>query len=158
MAKRFKSVQSLANYITNASKGGMLNNRALERELAKRMSKAVEDYVYAVYTPESYVRRKKDGGLSDERNMQITNISIENNKLVVRFENLTKGNDNLDDTTIADLIEGGEGTNDKHWAALGEWSKPRPFVAPLQQQINANPQVLLKAIKQDLMSKGFRFK
>ena len=158
MAKRFKSVQSLANHITNASKGGMLNNRALERELAKRMSRAVEEHVYAVYEPKAYVRRKKDGGLSDERNMQITNIGIENNKLVVHFENLTKGNDNLKDTTTADLIEGGEGTNGKQWASTGEWSKPRPFVAPLQQQLNANPQVLLKAIKQDLMSKGFRFK
>lgn len=156
--KRFTDVQSLLNYVTKSSQGALLNNKSLERELAAQMSKAVVEYVYSVYQPKEYERRANAGGLSDMRNMMITNIQIKNGKLHVMFENLTKGNDNLNGEYTSDLIEGGEGTNGKHWSRSGEWMNPRPFVANMKNNLKANPDVLMKALKQDLMSKGFRFK
>src|SRR5690606_37531924 len=118
--------------------------------------KAVEEVVYAAYSPESYERREDNGGLSDPRNMQITEVFVEGNGVKLTFENLTKGNDSLQGEYTADLIEYGEGFAGKHWNSVGEWSKPRKFAEETAIRLRSNPTQLLNALKSELSKRGFQ--
>lgn len=155
---QFKDLDSLLAYVSSTAAGILQGENNTEKVLRDEMREAVIDYVYSAYNPKSYVRREDDDGLSDVRNMNITFVENRGNKVFVTFENMTKGNDNLQGKTTSDLIEYGDGKNGKHWTYKGEWSNPRPFVAPMKAKLQSNPSKLQAALKKDLQSKRFKFK
>lgn len=131
----------------------------IERVVAEEISQAVVDVVYAAYTPEQYDRRMDDGGLSDTRNIFITDFGIKDGKVFVTFENLTEGEDNLQGQFTGDLIEFGDGYGNKYWNNPdGTWSDPRPFMEEAAKRLNDNPQELVDAMKKGLAERGFKFK
>lgn len=155
---KFKSIDALYEYAQNNIADLLLDSH-FEDELSSMMTKAVEDYVYAAYSPTSYNRRDINGGLADPENSMITGINVDNGKIHIIFENLTQGNDNLSGEYIGDLIEFGEGYKDKHWDnPNGQWAKPRPFVENMISDIQDNPTYLINALKKDLLGRGFKVK
>lgn len=155
--KTFENLSEIQKYLEQNTQEVLRNSMQLESYLAQKMSEAVIEHVYNVYDPKSYDRRGSDRlGLADMRNMSITDVSIQNGRVKVTFENLTMGNDGLSQEYTGDLIEFGEGYNGKHWGQTGEWSKPRPFSAKMAEEIIANPGTLIRMIELELKNAGFK--
>lgn len=152
---KFTTLDGIEKYLQKNIYEILFKSGEIERIMAEEMSQAVVDVVYAAYDPESYERRGDDGGLSDIRNMQITEVYLEGNDIKLSFENLTKGNDSLRGDYLGDLIEFGEGYAGKHWNSIGEWSSPRGFAEETANRLRSNPTQLLNALRKALMSKGF---
>lgn len=153
---KFTNLNDLEKYLQKNIYDLLFKSGEIERIMAEEMSQAVLDVVYSSYEPESYERRGDDNGLSDVRNMQITNVIVEGNAIKMEFENLTKGNDNLKGEYTADLIEYGEGFQGKHWNnAHGAWAQPRPFAEETANRLRSNPTQLLNALKSELSRRGF---
>lgn len=129
----------------------------IESILALEMSQAVYDAVYDAYEPEVYVNRRDRGeaGLSDVRNMEITNITLEGNSLRLVFENLTVGEDNHRGEYIGELIEYGDGHRGMRWRVKGEWSNPRPFSALATERLK-NSSDLVNALKRGFKELGIK--
>lgn len=128
----------------------------IESILALEMSQAVYDAVYDAYEPEVYQRRESHGGLSDIRNMEITNITLEGNSLRLVFENLTPGADSYSHTFVGELIEYGEGYKGMRWQnPYGEWAEPRPFSALATERLR-NGGDLVNALKRGFKELGIK--
>jgi len=167
---QFTSLEHLQRYLeSNASK--ILNNTGIEDVLADFMSDAVKEVVYENYTPSQYIRREDDGGLSDVRNMHITNVEVKGGKVSILFENLTTGqtsflpiyNHNLDSLHgkfISETIEKGIKDNWYRPDVTDDYgrrpSDPRPFVEETIDMIRRNPQPLIEAIKRAYKKAGFQ--
>lgn len=126
---------------------------SIERILAEAMSQAVVDVVYAAYTPEQYDRRMDDSGLSDVRNMVVSDYGIRDGNVFLTFENLTEGVDNMKGKFIGDMIE--YGIKDLWNNPNGEWSEPRPFSEETANRLRENPTELLNALRKSLQARGF---
>lgn len=145
----------------------VLNDKKVERILAKEMQKAVHMVVYRHYTPKRYERRGDVGGLSDTRNMKIVDVSVKDGNVSVLFENLTQGQthftpiyghslDSMHGEFITDLIEeGSDGDTGGSWYREGVWSEARPFVQQTIENITKNPDKLVEAIKKAYRRVGF---
>lgn len=157
MAKKsFNNLDELELYLQKNVMQILSKDASIERILAETMSQAVVDVVYAAYDPVDYERRMDDGGLSDVRNMFISDFGVKDGKVFLTFENLTEGADNLKGEFIGDLIEYGEGYNDKHWQTPNSpYADARPFAEETANRINANPTELLNALKTALQARGF---
>lgn len=161
---QFKDLAQLQRYLQRDDIiNTVFRDKNIEKVLAKEMSKAVRDVVYARYTPRKYVRRGDDGGLSDIRNMHITKVEVVGGKVRVLFENLTIGQthfspiyehdyDSMKGQFITDTIEDGIS---ERWYKQGAWSNARPFVQITIERIQANPIPLINAIKGAYRKLGF---
>lgn len=166
MAKlQFKNLQELSKYLKNpVLNSSIFSNEQIRQRVATQMSKAVQEVVYNAYTPEEYVRRGRDGGLADPDNVRITKVEVIGNRIIVSINNLTKGQDryipiygkqvdSLNNQYIAETINEGIESN---WYLSGEWSKARPFIQKTIENIKANPQPLINAIKSAYRKAGFK--
>lgn len=153
---KFKDLDKLEAYLQKNIYNLLFKSGEIERIMAQEMSQAVWDTVYSVYDPVSYERRADDGGLSDPRNMQISEVVLDGNNIKLTFENLTKGNDGLAGEYTADLIEYGEGYAGKYWNnANGVWATPRGFAEETANRLRSNPTQLLSALRSELTKRGF---
>src|SRR5690606_28322756 len=154
---QFRSRGELQKYLEANTAEVLYKHADVERILAETMRDQVLAVVYAAYTPEEYVRRGDNEGLSDVRNMQVTDVQIDSNgKVRLIFENLTTGNDSMSDEYIVDTIE--EGIKQNWDNPNGPWSEPREFVEATRTAIKNNPEQLINAIKSGLKAKGFTVK
>jgi len=161
---QFKDLDQLQQYLERGDIiDSVFRDKNIEKVLAKEMSKAVRDVVYARYAPKQYTRRGDDGGLSDIRNMYITKVEVNGGKVRVLFENLTMGQtrylpiyehdyDSKHGQFITDTIEDGISEN---WYRQGKWSERRKFVQETIARIEANPIHLIKAIEDSYKKLGF---
>lgn len=154
----FKSLTEIQKYLEKSVAEIVEDSMQLESYLAEKMRDSILAHVYAAYPdPPTYERRGDDGGLSDTRNMEITNISVTDGEIRLLFENLTEGNDNLEGEYISGLIEFGNGFDGKHWDnPSGTYARPRPFVAKMMEEIIANPGTLIRLLKSELFNAGFK--
>lgn len=151
---KFKDLDSLLAYLQTNTAQALAKSAEVERIMSEVMSQAVVDVVYGSYTPTQYERRMDDGGLSDPRNMGITDYGIDGNgNVFIRFENLTEGEDSLQGKYITDTIV--EGRKEDWNNPNGEWSEPRDFIAETAKRLRDNPTELINAFKSGLKSKGF---
>lgn len=151
---KFKDLDSLLAYLQTNTAQALAKSAEVERIMAEVMVQSVIDVVYGSYTPTQYERRMDDGGLSDPRNMGITDYGIDGNgNVFIRFENLTEGEDSLQGKYITDTIV--EGRKEDWNNPNGEWSEPRDFIAETAKRLRDNPTELINAFKSGLKSKGF---
>lgn len=102
----------------------------IEKEMRNIMKDVINEVVYSAYEPFFYSRRYANGGLMDDKNIEIT-ANYSNGVLEISMKNITKGNtkysnDFPDSNTsgyIADLIETGVYENLSLSMYIGE----RPF-------------------------------
>lgn len=164
---QFNDIDQIQRYFERNSHQ-VFKDKNIEKVLASTMSQAVYDVVYRKYVPVEYKRRRNDGGLSDVRNMKITNVEVKNGKVTVLFENLTLGqghfspiyeqsHDSMYGQFITDVINDGE-TDGNSWYRHGKWSHARPFVQETIARIEANPIYLINAIKSAYKKLGFEVK
>lgn len=153
--KQFRNLKELQRYINLNVPDEIFKQGKLERQLKEAMLEAVERIVYEAYTPTTYDRRGSDGGLKDVDNMMITEAFFSGNNFKIIFENITKGNDTLSDEFLTRTIEEGIESN---WQKTGEWSEPRPFMREMYENIMANPEPLIRAIKDAFIKVGFKVK
>lgn len=154
---QFKSLAEIQAYIQRNTHQVLRGSAQLERVLADTMSKAVVDTVYAVYDPKDYIRRENNYGLSDPRNMIVSDVLIESNGQVrLIFENITEGNDTLVDDMLVDTIE--EGIWDNWMAPNTPYADSRKFVEETANRIKQNPSEVINAIKAGLRDVGMRVK
>lgn len=126
----------------------------LERILANTMRDCVLSVVYDYYEPKEYERRGDDGGLSDTRNMIVSDVTIlGDGKVKLSFENITEGNDTLIEDFTVDTIE--EGIKSNWMNPNGRWTDKRPFVEETANRLRQNPVEMIAAIKSGLVSQGF---
>lgn len=134
----------------------------LERELAEIMSAVVIQRVYEAYTPQTQevldMRREDTGlGLSDTRNMIVSDVRIESSGIRVIFENIAEGRDTMSsDGMLVDAFENPSGSG--NWSSQGEWSEGRSFISETAERIRQNPEPVLEAIRLGLKQKGFTVK
>lgn len=160
---QFSNLQDLQSYLKSPD----LVNRVFTTErvrklVAREVSKSVEEVVYKAYTPKLYTRRGKNGGLADPENVRFSKVEIIGDRISIFLENTTQGQtqfipiysngiDSLNGKEITDTIERGIESN---WYRTGEWSKPRPFIQRTIENIKANPQPLVNAIKTGFRQAG----
>ena len=102
----------------------------IEKEMRNIMKDVINEVVYGAYEPSFYSRRYSNGGLIDDKNIEIT-ASYSNGTLEITMKNITKGNTRYSDRYpnsntsgyIADLIETGVYENLSLSMYIGE----RPF-------------------------------
>lgn len=150
---KFKDLKSLEAYLQKNAMQVLAKSAEVERIMAEVMSQAVIDVVYGYYEPTQYERRMDEDGLSDVRNMGISDWGIKGNgDVFITFENLTEGNDSMQGKYITDtIVEGRE----QDWNRSGEWSNPRDFIGETAKRLRDNPQPLIEAFKKGLLAKGF---
>lgn len=154
---KFKDLNSLIAYAQKDMAQVLARSPEVERIMAEVMSQAVIDVVYLHYFPSTYVRRMDDGGLSDVRNMGITDFGIKGDGSVfITFENLTEGNDSMEGKFITDTIV--EGRAEDWNNPKGKWIMRRDFIAETARRLQANPGELISAFKSGLLAKGFNVK
>jgi hypothetical protein len=157
MAKKsFNNLDEIESYLQKNVMEILSRDASIERILAETMSQSVIDVVYGHYTPEQYDRRMDESGLSDVRNMVISDFFVKDGKVSIIFENLTEGVDNMKGKFIGDMIE--YGIKDLWNNPNGAWSEPRPFAQETANRINTDPSELLNALKTALMARGFTVK
>lgn len=153
--KSFNSLAELELYLQKNVQSILSKDASIIRVLSETMSQAVVDVVYAAYAPEQYDRRMDEGGLSDIRNMVVSDYGIKDGNVFLIFENLTEGEDSMRGKFIGDMIE--YGIEDLWNNPNGVWSEPRPFSQETANRINADPSELLSALKTALEARGFNF-
>lgn len=155
MAK-FRSLGEIQKYLEQNTAEVLAGSMELERVLADEMSQAVVDVVYAYYEPEEYERRMDEEGLSDTRNMEVTDWGIRDGQPFLIFENLTQGADSQSSVFITDMIEDGDKSmwNNPN----GPWSDKREFVAETARRLKENPEGMLDALRKGLQQKGMKLK
>lgn len=154
---KFKDLNSLEAYLQKNISQVLARSAEVERIMAEVMSQAVIDVVYAAYEPTQYDRRGDEDGLSDVRNMGITDFGINGNgDVFITFENLTEGADSMAGKYITDTIV--EGRKDDWNNSNGVWSEPRDFISETARRLQANPSELINAFKSGLLAKGFNVK
>lgn len=155
-AKKFKNLADLERYLQNTVANTVYENPRIKNVVAKEMSQAVVDVVYSAHEPEQYDRRMDEGGLSDERNVEITEVFPAFGSVYVKVENLTEGNDSMEGKFITDTIEKGYEVNWNN--PNGVWSEPRPFIEETVERLQSNKGELKEAFKATLKDIGLDVK
>lgn len=154
---KFKDLNSLEAYLQKNISQVLARSAEVERVMAEVMSQSVIDVVYGSYSPSQYDRRGDEDGLSDVRNMGITDFGINGNgDIFITFENLTEGADSMSGKYITDTIV--EGRKEDWNNSNGVWSEPRDFIGETARRLQANPSELINAFKSGLLAKGFNVK
>lgn len=114
--KKFKTLDELNDYIIKQAEK-VLREKVAE-EIKDIQSIFVESEVYDKYKPNDgkpyvYKRRGAEGGLADTDNMKNDVEKPDRNSVKLTIKNITKGDDGK--IQIADLVEGGDGTNGKEY-------------------------------------------
>lgn len=149
---KFKNFDTMEAYLQKNITQILARNANIERIIAEAISQSVIDVVYAAYSPEYYERRMDDDGLSDVRNVVMSDFGFKDGRIFVAFENIAQGNDSMKGQFISETIENGIESN---WRKAGEWSEPRPFMKETAIRLNQNPTPLIEALKTALSAKGF---
>ena len=153
MAK-FKNLSQLQAHLEKNVHKILSKSASVERILAEAMSQGVIDVVYEHYSPSVYERRGDEGGLSDVRNMEISSVTVEDGKVKLIMENLTKGNDSMSGEYISDMIIEGD---ESAWSnPVGAWSVKRDYITYTVDQLKNNPSELIEELKSLLKNKGYR--
>ena len=126
-------------------------NSNVRKVVGEANTHAVETQVYSKYDPRDYDRRGRNGGLADERNIEVTSVQSSGNTTQVILENLTEGNDSMRGKQISDGIE--QGDKSMWYNPNGAWSDPRPYVDFMAEQLR-NGTELTEALKRDLKNIG----
>lgn len=148
------NLSQIQAYLESQLQSVLKSEMAIEDVMSEVMSQAVQDVVYASYTPYIYERRGLEGGLADQRQMVVTDVLFEPKQLRLLFENLTMGNDSMSNEYIADMIE--EGLKDSWSNPDGIWSEKREFIKETADRLRQNPDRLINAIRKGLISRGFK--
>jgi len=157
MAKKgFNNLDEIEAYLQKNVMEILSRDASIERILSETMSQAVIDVVYGSYAPTQYERRADESGLSDVRNMVISDWGVRDGKVFLIFENLTEGVDSMEGKFIGDMIE--YGIKELWNNPAGEWSEPRPFSEETVNRLNADPSELLSALRTALEARGFTVK
>lgn len=155
--KGFNNLDEIEAYLQKNVMEILSRDASIERILAETMSQAVIDVVYGAYPePTQYERRMDDSGLSDVRNMVISDFFVRDGKVSIIFENLTEGSDSMEGKFIGDMIE--YGIKELWNNPVGAWSEPRPFSEETANRLNADPSELLNALRIALQARGFTVK
>lgn len=125
-------------------------------------SENVERVVYDAYTPNYYVRRENNGGLSDVRNMEHISDIVGNSVLMV-VHNLTMSNESYLPTgetpfEIAGVIEYGRGSgmgiyNYPYGTEASKFLKARQFIKKTQDDLDNGK--LYQYLKEGLRKQGY---
>lgn len=151
---KFKNLNDLEAHLQKNMMQTLARSADIERVMSEVMSQSVIDVVYGSYSPTQYDRRGDEEGLSDVRNMGITDFGINGNgDVFITFENLTEGADSMSGKYITDTIV--EGRKEDWNNSNGVWSEPRDFIGEAARRLQANPSELINAFKSGLRSKGF---
>lgn len=154
---KFKDLNSLIAHVQKNTAEVLARSAEVERVVTEVLVQAVIDVVYAAYEPTQYDRRMDSDGLSDPKNVGITDWGINGNgDVFVTFENLTEGSDSMAGKYITDTIV--EGRKDDWNNSNGVWSEPRDFIGEAARRLQANPSELIQAFKSGLLAKGFNVK
>ena len=102
----------------------------IEKEMRNIMKDMIYEVVYSAYEPSYYSRRYANGGLMDDKNIEIT-ANYSNGVLEISMKNVTKGNTKYSNDfpksntsgSIADLIE----TGSYETLSLSTYIGERPF-------------------------------
>jgi hypothetical protein len=156
----FKNLTELNKYLNQQIREVMDNEMAAM--VKKKESESVEKNVYQAYQPDNgepfiYERRKTDGGLADERNMEHKVKNVKDG-VELSVENITKGKDQ--NFRLDTLIEYGDGTDGKEYqfktnriGTADEYLRGRPFTEKTEESIlQSNEHV--KIMKNTLKAKG----
>lgn len=164
---QFKSLDHLQRFLEKNAPS-ILGSKEVEKILALTMRQSVYEVVYGHYVPVRYERLRDRGGLSDPRNMHITQVEVKDGVVRILFENLRASQthfqliyqnqhvyEKLHGKFIVDTIEEGI---EADWYETGKWSEARPFVADTVRRIKADPSYLINAIKSAYRKAGFHIK
>lgn len=142
---QFKNLADMQKGLISIIQDALVTTDDVRSEVARVESKAVEEYVYAKYTPEQYRRRGLNGGLSDPDNLELMEEGNNGKTIRLAFENTTMGNDSMEGEYISDGIETGEGMDWEN--SDGEWSNPRPFLIHATEELKSNDNLRQSVIK-----------
>jgi len=138
-AEILKYAQSLINKSQRSQKSNV------RKTVGDTVSRNVESEVYAKYSPQEYERRGKNGGLADERNVEVVSVQSSGNTTQVLLENLTEGVDSLKGIPISDTIEN---TVPSSWYNPdGEWVNGRPFIDKSASELDSGSELRTALIK-----------
>lgn len=150
----FKNLKGVQEHLEREFQKFLEESLAVEMILSEAMTIAVENVVYDAYEPEQYERRKV-GGLSDPKNMEIEDVTVKDNMVHLTMINTTKGVDSMVGKYITDTIVDGIKEN---WSnSNGAWSEPRDFITAATKELKDNPQALLAAIKKGMAAGKYKF-
>lgn len=151
---QFKNLADMQKGLISIIQDALVTTDDVRSEVARVESKAVEEYVYAKYTPEQYRRRGLNGGLSDPDNLELMEDGNNGKTIRLAFENTTMGNDSMEGEYISDDME--NGTMD--WEnSDGAWNTPRPFLKHATEELKSNDNLRQSVIK-SLKSKKLNVK
>ena len=86
-ANQFSNLKELEKYIKSHVPENIMQSKDVERLLKKQMYRAVYEIVYKKYTPHTYERRGRHGGLADMRTMEITDAIMKGNTFTMILYN-----------------------------------------------------------------------
>ena len=132
----FKNINNLLKYIEKQVQDTMTNEVA--DAVKDNMAEAIRTSVYAAYSPQYYKRRMNNGGLSDVRNMEVS--EIQNSIVVHDAAPLDNGRNDYD---LDDIIVNG----------LGNQPFERDFYSETVERLSEN-QEHTEALKQGLKKRG----
>lgn len=153
---QFTNLADLQKYMKNDIPRALSSSEKIRRELRKAMTQAIQEVVYDHYLPKQYERRGRNGGLLDNRLMDFTDAFLNGNTFVMIFENIATGNDTLKGEQLTDTIE--EGIKENWGNPNGPWSEARPFMKETYENIIANPNPLITAVKLTLVNAGYKIR
>lgn len=112
------------------------------KEMAKIELEVIDSNVYGAFTPKEYVRRKDNGGLRSEENMEIV-VTRKGDSVEIEVHNATTGNvlyKNYWQGEIQDFIESGV------YMWNGQMPPPRPFIDEAQKRVDENIDAIFERV------------
>lgn len=112
------------------------------KEMAKIEQEVIDSNVYGAFTPKEYVRRKDNGGLRSEENMEIV-VTRKGDSVEIEVHNATTGNvlyKNYWQGEIQDFIESGV------YMWNGQMPPPRPFIDEAQKRVDENIDAIFERV------------
>ncbi|MEK4025518.1 hypothetical protein [Sporosarcina sp. FSL W7-1283] len=151
---KFKNLAQMQAWLEKNVHQVVNKSAEIERILVDAMVESVWMNVYDAYEPQQYNRREDEGGLADERNYEVTSVSLVDGRVRMVVENLTQGNDNLSHTFLSDTIEAGIKSNWNN--SNGSWAEARPYIAETIKKLKENPEELAGTLRKGLAAKGLK--
>ena len=148
----FNSIAEIEKYAQLLiKKSQQTQNSNVRKTVGQSNTRKVESEVYAKYDPKEYDRRGRDGGLADERSIEVTSVQSSGGTTQVILENTVEGADSLRGKPLLDTIEN---TIPNDWYnPNGEWVEGRPFINAIVDELKDGNELRQSLVK-DLKSVG----
>ena len=157
----FKSIKEMQAYLKKSINTSLVEDVA--PIVKETMSAEIQNSVYTEYpNPHMYKRRLDEGGLIDERNMNIDESLISSGILSItnntpfddRYDTFNTGNG------LAGLIEFGDGYKGNYYDYTNydgdnSYKEPRPFIENSRETLRQT-KVHVKALKKGLRESGIK--